>query len=147
MWRLARSCRAAALAAAREHALARAPAAAPCCASALPERGWGAQPSTSGRSWDRQRLHAAAVEVAPTAAEKAVTAARAVELPTSEECEELLRIRHSVRAPPASCRRLTGPSSSARAVAQQQTRRHVLCPVARAAAGCAAALSDRGSRK
>lgn len=138
MWRLARSCRAAALAAAREHALARAPAAAPCCAAALPERGWGAAPSTSGRSWDRQRLHAAAVEVAPAAAEKAVTAARAIELPTSEECEELLRIRHSVRAPPASCRRARKTPCSVRAVARaaEQVLRALPCYTGRCGLHC-----------
>ena len=67
MWRAARCCRAAARAAARQHACLRAsqPHHVPCCASALPERGWGAQPSTSGRP-AAAALHAAAVEAAPS---------------------------------------------------------------------------------
>lgn len=97
MWRAARCCRAAAQAAARQHACLRAaqPHHVPCCASALPERGWGAQPSTSGRP-AAAALHAAAVEAAPST-KKADITPKPIELPTSEESEELLRIRHSVR--------------------------------------------------
>ena len=93
----ARCCRAAAFAAARQHACLRAaqPQHVPCCAIALPERGWGAQPSTSGRP-AAVALHAAALDAAPST-KKADITPKPTELPTSEESEELLRIRHSVR--------------------------------------------------
>ena len=45
-----------------------------------------------------QHMHAAAVEAAP-ATTKADITPKVVPLPTSEESEELLRIRHSVSSP------------------------------------------------